>query len=395
MRKRIACLDLDAFFVEAALLKEPQHRGKPVAVGGNSKRAIVCSASYEARKYGVSSAMPIWMARQRCPSIRVLPVPDNISELSWQVNRLLARFCPVVEKASVDEFYLDFTGCDRIYPSNLNLAENIIATIESELEIPATMGFATSKLLSKIASNLGKPRGILEVLPGGEKAFLSVLPIKEIPGIGKKTEPVLKSMGIHHVGDVLALPLDVWRAAFGKLGEYIFDAARGICASRVVPSEQKPLRKAISRDTTLQVDSASRYELLGHLSRLLESATFQLQKEKLTCASVTVKIRYSDFVSATRTSKITRTSDDKDIYPVVAKLFNGLFSRRVRVRLVGIQLGAIQAGNVTPDLWDILQPEYKNQLPEVIQIIRAKFGFSSILRSRSIVNQNETRNNHH
>jgi DNA polymerase-4 len=120
-----------------------------------------------------------------------------------------------------------------------------------------------------------------------------------------------------------------------------------------------------------------------------------LQKEKLTCASVTVKIRYSDFVSATRTSKITRTSDDKDIYPVVAKLFNGLFSRRVRVRLVGIQLGAIQAGNVTPDLWDILQPEYKNQLPEVIQIIRAKFGFSSILRSRSIVNQNETRNNHH
>ena len=395
MRKRIACLDLDAFFVEAALLKMPQLRGCPVAVGGSSKRAVVCSASYEARKYGVSSAMPIWMARRRCHNLTVIPVPDNISELSHQANRLLVKFCPVVEKASVDEFYLDFTGCDRIYPNNLALAENIIKAFKTELNIPATIGFATSKLLSKIASNLGKPRGILEVLPGGEKAFLSALPIKEIPGIGKKTEPVLKSMGIHYVSDILALSIDVWRAAFGKLGEYIFDAASGICAAKVVPSQQKPLRKAISRDMTLQNDSSARYELLGHLSGLLESATFQLQKEKLTCASVTVKIRYSDFVTATRTSKITRTSDDQAIYPVVVRLFTGLFSRRVRVRLVGIQLGSIQAGNVTPDLWDILQPEYKQQLPEVIQIIRAKFGFYSILRSRSIVRQNETKNYQH
>jgi DNA polymerase-4 len=386
MQKRIACLDLDAFFVEAALLENPELRGFPVAVGGFSNRSIICSASYEARKFGISSAMPVWMAKNRCPDLKLLPIPENIGKLSNATHELLKRFCPVVEKASVDEFYLDFTGCDRIYKHNLDIAETITQAIAKETGLPSTIGISTNKLVCKIASNMGKPCGILEILPGSESAFLSHLPIKEIPGIGKKMEPTLKAMGVHYVSEILTLPIDAWRAAFGKTGEYIFNAARGICENQVIASESKPIRKGISRDTTLYEDSSSRAYLLSHLSRLTEKAIYQLQNENLSCASVTVKIRYSDFVTKTRTMSITRTDREADIYPAAVMLFSKLFQRRVKVRLVGLQLGSIQPGGTTPDLWDILLPEYKQNLPEVIKIIRARFGFNSILRSRSVIN---------
>ncbi|GAB4277115.1 MAG: DNA polymerase IV [Candidatus Rifleibacteriota bacterium] len=384
MQKRIACLDLDAFFVEAALLRNPELKGTPVAVGGLSNRSIICSASYEARKFGVGSAMPVWMAKNRCPNLKLLPVPDNISKLSNEVYELLTVFCPVVEKASVDEFYLDFTGCDRIYRHNLDVAEQISTSIRQKLKLPATIGIGTNKLVAKIASNMGKPSGILEILPGSEGAFLSHLPIKEIPGIGKKMEPALNSMGIYYVSDILTLPLEAWRVAFGKTGEYIFNAARGICENKVIPNDQKPVRKGISRETTLCEDSSSRAYLTCHLSHLLEKAVYQLQSEHLTCASVSVKIRYSDFVTRTKSMIINRTNNENEIFPAVVKLFSQLFQRRVKVRLIGIHLGSIQPGSSTPDLWDILQPELKKNLPEVINIIRAKYGFKAILRSRSV-----------
>lgn len=393
MQKRIACLDLDAFFVEAALLENPELRNMPVAVGGLTNRSIICSASYEARKFGISSAMPVWMAKNRCPELKLLPVPDNISQLSNAVHEILKQFCPVVEKASVDEFYLDFTGCDRIYRHNLDIAETISLDICKKVGIPSTIGMGTNKLISKVASNMGKPRGILEILPGAESNFLANLPIKEIPGIGKKMEPMLNSMGVFYVSDILTLPVEAWRAAFGKSGEHIFNAAMGICESCVIASENKPIRKGISRDTTLHEDSSSRSYLTCYLSRLLEKAVFQLQNEGLTCGSVSVKIRYSDFVTKTRTRTIARTSNEKEIFPVIIDLFSQLFQRRVKLRLVGIHLGAIQPGGSTPDLWDILLPEYKKNLPEVIKIIRAKFGFSSILRSRSLIN-NTRKSNH-
>ena len=385
MQKRIACLDLDAFFVEAALLEHPELRGRPVAVGGMSARAIVCSASYEARAYGVSSAMPVWLARNRCPELRLLPIPANISSLSERVHQLLQIYCPVVEQASVDEFYLDFTGCDRIYRNNLDLAEMLANVIGRETGLPSTVGFSTSKLAAKIASNLGKPRGILEIVPGAERNFLSHLPVKEIPGIGPKLQAALHSMGVDYVSEILMLPSEAWRAAFGKTGDYIFSAAQGICGSEVVASDKKPIRKGISRDTTLQEDTASISVLSSHLSRLVEKAAYQLQNEQLTCACLTVKLKYSDFVTKTRAMTIARTDREKDLYEAAVKLFTRLFQRRVKIRMIGVLLGSIQSGGITPDLWDVLQPECKKNLPDAIKIIRARFGFNSLLRMRSIV----------
>lgn len=384
MQKRIACLDLDAFFVEAALKLRPDLRGRPMAVGGGGNRAIICSASYEARRFGVCSAMPVWLARSKCPELVLLPVPDNISELSQAVRQRLDEFCPVVEQASVDEFYLDFTGCDRLYPTNLDIADRIIAAVRQQPGLPSTIGIGTNKLVCKIASNLGKPAGVLEILPGSEGAFLSHLPVGEIPGVGSQMQRLLNSMGVYYVSDILTMPIEAWRAAFGLTGEYIFHAARGICETKVIPPEDKPQRKGISRDITLNEDTSSRLLLANHLSYLVESAVYRLQNERLTCGNVMVKLRYADFVTRTASRALARTNDDREIYAVAGALLQQLFQRRVGVRLIGVHLGALQPGGVTPDLFDILQPEHKRQLPEVLKIIRARYGFGAILRSRSL-----------
>jgi DNA polymerase-4 len=384
MLKRIACLDLDAFFVEAALLSNPDMRGRPIAVGHDSKRGIICSASYEARKFGVSSAMPIYMAKNRCPDIKILPIPENISQLSNSIRKLLTELCPVVEQASVDEFYLDFTGCDRIYPHNLSIANKIVDTIRQNSGLPSTIGFGTSKIIAKIASNLGKPKGILDVLPGHESSFLADIPVKQIPGIGEKLESILHSMGVCITRDILLIPREAWKAAFGKTGDFIFNTARGICSGEVIPDEKKPLRKGISCDTTLEENSCSRLFLVSRLSQLVEKAVYRLNNENLSCGRIGVKIKYSDFVTRTTQASINRTNLETDIFPITVKLFNRLFNRRVAIRMIGVQLGAIQTGGITPSLWNSILPEYKKNLPEVIKIIRAKFGFSAILRSRSL-----------
>jgi DNA polymerase-4 len=328
--------------------------------------------------------MSVWIARRRCPDLIMLPVPPTISNLSNQVKNLLQDFCPVVEPASVDEFYLDFTGCDRIYRNNLDIAEKIVLEIENKTGLPATMGIGTNKLVAKIASNLGKPSGILEILPGSQEAFLAPLPIKEIPGIGKKMEPILNSMEVFYVKDILALPKDAWRAAFGKTGEKIFDSARGVSENRVIAPQDKAIRKSISRDTTLGEDCSSRFMLLQHLSRQNEKAVYQMKQEALTCGTVTVKLRYSDFETKTKARTIPRTNDECEIFRIASNLFAELYSRRVKIRLIGVSLGSLQPGTSTPDLWDSIKPQYIRELPEVIKIIRAKYGFYSIIRTRSI-----------
>lgn len=383
MQKRIACIDLDAFFVEAALKLRPELRGKPVAVGGSSNRAIICSASYEARKFGIHSAMPTWQARNNCPGLVILPIPDNIASLSNAVKNRLSSFCPVVEPASVDEFYLDFTGCDRIYPTNIGIGDLIIKELQNNPGLPATIGFGTNRLVSKIASNLGKPHGLLEVLPGLERPFLANLPIKEIPGIGQKMQPLLNSMAIYNVKDILTLPLEAWRTAFGKPGEYIYNSAQGIADARVIPAEDKPLRKGISRDTTLEEDTTSKVLLAQILSYLVEKAVYQLQSEKLTCATITLKLRYNDFVTVSKSSKINRSNDDREIFQTCLRLFYQAFQRRLKVRLIGIHLGSLQPGTSTPDLFESLLSEHKRHLPDILQLIRARYGFGAILRSRS------------
>ncbi|NLI76760.1 MAG: DNA polymerase IV [Candidatus Riflebacteria bacterium] len=384
MFRRIACLDLDAFFVEVALKDRPDLRGKPVAVGGTSGRGVICSASYEARRFGVRSAMPSWIARQKCPGLHLLPVPRTIEEFSRRVRERIERLCPVVEQASVDEFYLDFTGCDRIYPANLGVADRLTQAIAADPALPVTIGIGTNKLVSKIASDLGKPRGILEILPGAERVFLAPLPVKHIPGVGPRLQEVLAAMGVTRVGDIPQLPVEAWQAAFGKTGESLFHHALGESGSAVVPPEHRAHRQGVSHETTLGQDTTSRDLLLGLLSKLTEEAALTLRESRQTCGGVAVKLRYADFTTAQRSARVARTNLDGPLYQVAVRLFERLFTRRLKVRLIGVRLDDVQPGAPTPDLWDALQPEFRRRLPAVVDEIRDRFGWKAVLRARSL-----------
>ncbi len=222
MQKRIACIDLDAFFVEAALKINPGLRGYPVAVGRNGNRSVICSASYEARKFGIKSAMPTWQALARCPKLVILPVPDNIVSLSEAVRHKLEQLCPIVEPASIDEFYLDFTGCDRIYPTNLEIGDRIIAELQRDPGF-GTIGFATTSWQANRFKSR-QTRGILEIIPE-RKSLLASLQ-SEIPGIGRKTLPLLNSMAIYHIRTFFRCRLR-HGSSIRQIGEYIYHAASG------------------------------------------------------------------------------------------------------------------------------------------------------------------------
>jgi DNA polymerase IV len=384
MISRVACLDLDAFFVEAALQQKPELRGRPVAVGGTSGRGVICSASYEARVFGVRSGQATWLARQRCPQLVLLPVPPTVSELSARVREYLEQICPVVEPASIDEFYLDFTGCDRIYRHLIEIGDRVQHRLATDPGLPATIGIGTNRLIAKIASNLGKPRGILEVFPGCEERFLAPLPVAELPGVGPHLQQALQSMGVMFVGEIRLVPLEAWRAAFGRIGEYLHAAAQGLCDRPVIAPAHRALRRGISREQTLAEDTAARSVLLGLLSRLVEKAAHQVRHERVTCGGITVKLRYADFSTISRSRRLERTNGEGALYQNAVELFDRLHAKRQKVRLVVVRLDDIQQGAVTPDLFDILTPERQRQLPDLIDLIRARFGFNALVRARSL-----------
>ena len=384
--RRIACLDLDAFFVEVALKHHPELRGKPLAVcGSTTGRGVVCSASYEARPFGIRAGQPVWQAKQACPGLVLVKVPGDVEECSRQVKRWLEKFCPVVEAASIDEFYLDFTGCDRLYPRNLEIADRLWRQISLDPALPTTIGIGTNKLIAKIASDLGKPRGILEVLPGAEARFLAPLPVGHLPGVGPHLRSVLGSMGLERVGEILQVPVEAWQAALGRTGEHLFHRAQGLCESPVVPSDGIDRRRQISRETTLAEDTSALDLLQRLLSRLLEEAADDLRRSHLTCGGLAVKLRYADFSTVTRSSRIERTNLDDELFRVGARLLAALFTRRLKVRLVGVRLHDLQPGGITPTLWEILDTDGRRPLPDLVDRIRARFGIHALHRARSLL----------
>ncbi len=336
------------------------------------------------------SAMPVWVARQKCPHLKVLPVPRTIEDFSHKVRDILEEMCPVVEPASVDEFFLDFTGCDLIYPRNIDIADRIMRRLEVDPGLPATIGIGTNKLIAKIASDLGKPRGILEVFPGAEGRFLAPLDPKHIPGVGPKMQESLKAMGLKNIRDILSFPIETWQAAFGRSGVCLHDHAQGVSHTPVVASSGRGHQKGISRDETLAEDSSSKQVLLAVLSRLVESAAYDLRASHLTCGGITVKIRYSDFSTTGRSARLARTDRDRPLFAAAENLFHKVFTRRLKVRLVGVHLDDLQPGGVTLDLLEACTPPSRRGLPQVIDQIRSRYGFRSLLRCRS-VRKGETR----
>ena len=408
--RKILHVDMDAFFVSVEEVLDPSLKGKPVIVGGRAMpgereaiapqaestlarqkkllpsaspvRGVVAAASYAVRRYGVHSAMPIAQAKRLCPhAIFLSGSQRRYSEYSVRVFEILKRYSPLVEPMSLDEAFVDLTGCERLHGPVLKAGEKIRNEIREELGLNASVGIASNKLLAKIASAYCKPNGMLWIAPGMEQRFLAGLPIRRIPGIGPKGGAELRRMGIKSAGDLARLPLE--SLACGKWGASLYRKARGISESPVIGETVDP--RSISRETTLETDSADPLFLESTLSYLTEKVAGQLRENKLFARTVTLKLRYSDFKTVTRSKTLEMpTAEDHTLLKTGAGLFRKLFTHRTRVRLIGITFTSLTAtSDRQEDLFDHKGGQCWDNLYQGIDRIRHKYGFRSILRARS------------
>ena len=385
--RSILHIDMDAFFVSVEQVRDPSLTGKPVIVGGDPDgRGVVAAASYEARAYGIHSAMPIARAKRLCPHAIFLRGSHHLySEFSGRIFDILDRYSPLVEPMSLDEAYVDLTGCERLHGPMTETAERMHDEIKNTVGINASVGMAANKLMAKIASGMAKPNGLLRILPGHEAAFLAPLPIGRIPGIGPKSGEEFKRMGIHNVRDLAALPLELLEEVYGEWGYRLYQKARGVCESPVLKRDDT---RSISRETTLEEDSTDPAFLESTLSGLVEKAASQLREEGLRARCVSLKLRYSDFKTVTRSHTLSDAAcEDPIIFDTVRNLFRKLFTRRTRVRLIGVALTSLTSGAPPQmELFENLDARQWQKLYQGIDRLREKYGFRSILRGSSVIN---------
>lgn len=376
---------MDAFFVSVEEVLDPSLKDKPVIVGGDPDgRGVVAAASYAARKYGVHSAMPVARAKRLCPHAIFLRGSHRLySEYSVKVFEILNHYSPLVEPMSLDEAFVDLTGCGKLHGPVLKAAESIRNEIRDQLGLNASIGIASNKLLAKIASAYCKPNGMLWVAPGMEQRFLAPLPVNRIPGIGPKGSAGLNRMGIKSVADLACLPLELLEETYGKWGASLYRKARGISSSPVTAETEDP--RSISRETTLDTDSIDPLLLESTLSYLTEKAASQMRGTGLFARTITLKLRYSDFKTVTRSQTLDwPTAADHTLFNTAAKLFRQLFTRRTRVRLIGIAFTSLTAHPYRQeDLFGLKDGERWDGLYQGIDRIREKYGFRSILRAAS------------
>ncbi len=377
--RAILHMDLDTFFVSVERLQDSRLNGKPVILGGSSERGVVASCSYEARKYGVHSGMPIKMARRLCPEgTYIRGHMSDYTKYSDMVSQIIMERAPLVEKASIDEFYADLSGLDKyfgIWKFSGELRQRII----KETGLPISFGLSPNKIVSKIATGEAKPNNQLQVNEGGERSFLAPLSVKKIPGVGDKTYRLLSTMGIRRIHSLQAMPQEMMFSAFGKSGRTIWQRANALDNPPVIPYSE---RKSISTEHTFDADTMDIEGLRTLLRRMVEKLSYSLRhKEKLT-GNVAVKIRYADFQTYTKQRKIPYTSADHAILPVVMTLFEQLFRRRVRVRLIGVRFSKLTHGHYQIDLFEDTEKLIK--LYKTMDYLRDKFGASIIGRASAM-----------
>lgn len=372
----IAHFDLDAFFVSVEILKNPTLKGKPLIVGGDGQRGIVAACSYEARTFGIQSAMPSLTARRLCPhAIFIRGSHQDYSHYSRLVTSIIADRVPVYEKASIDEFYVDLTGMEKFFGVSRYTAE-LRNTIIKETGLPISYGLSTSKLVSKMATNEAKPNGYLEIPPGKETAFLWPLGVEKIPMVGKQTEHQLKSMGIHTIEQLAKTPVEVLEKTFGKWGESLWKKANGLHFSPVEPySEQK----SISRENTFDEDKADTVFLHNELVRLTEKACYDLRSEEKLTGCVTVKIKYADFEITTKQEMIPYTALDDMLLQKVASIFKKAYHGDRKIRLLGVRFSQLIPFTMQMNLFD--KSEEKLQLYQTIDSIKNQFGSSAVTKA--------------
>lgn len=374
--RHIAHFDLDAFFVSVETLRNPRLRGKPLLVGGGSDRGVVAACSYEARKFGVHSAMPMKIARRLCPDAVIIKSDiEAYSKYSRLVTEVIKDTVPLFEKASIDEFYIDLTGMDKFFGC-LQFTEQLKKRINKESGLPISWGLASNKLVSKVATNEVKPNGQLEIPFGNEKSFLAPLSIIKIPGIGKETGYKLLKMGVETVKILSEIPIEMMENLLGKPGIDLWRKSNGIDETPVIPYHEQ---KSISTETTFQSDTIDMEFLHSQLVRMTEEIAFQLRQQNKLTGCVTVKMRYSNFETFTKQITIPYTNADHVLLKTAKELFNKLYERRLLVRLLGIRFTHLIPGNYQISLFDDTQ-EMIN-LYQAIDSVKKRFGEKTLIRA--------------
>lgn len=384
MKRAILHVDMDAFFVAVEVRANEALRGLPVIVGGSpGGRGVVCSASYEARAFGVKSAMAMSRAMRLCPRATVVPVgTSDYGAAAREVRGLWRELTPSVELMSIDEAYLDLTGTRRLHGDAVEAADRLIRRTRRELDLPCSVGVAENKLLAKVASDYAKPLGLLRVEPGAGAAFLSPLPLRRLPGLGPKLEKKLSRYGLETLGELVALGRERLVGALGESGEQLWRRAQG---RDTAPLRIREPARSISRETTFDVDTTDPVTLDGVLSWLSERVAAALRREQLMARTLTLKLRYSDFTTMTRSRTLSSpTDDDRVIYDTIAERFQAAHSRRVRVRLLGVGATNLCDRHCQFDLFEAPIQERNARLGEAFDAVSSRHGSGSLRRARSL-----------
>ena len=387
-------LDLDAFFASVEQRDNPAYRGKPLIVGGvngadrkdgKTNRGVVCAASYEARKYGVHAGMPIWEARQKCHQGIFIPSQmKKYLEASNHFFQICSTFTPLIEPLSIDELFLDVSGCESLFGSSEIIGRKIKERVYQEIGLKVSVGIAENKFLAKIATNLGKPDGFYLIPSKDRQKILYPLPVSALWGIGKKTEELLKKSGIYQVEQLAKMPEVILENLIGKNGTKIKLLAQGIDNSPVTPASEA---KSMSKETTFLTNIAEKAILLKELLKISQAVGYMARKEGYKARTITLKIRFQDFTTLNKSKTLENSTHlDNIIFKVILELLDKVNLKKGGVRLLGIKLSNLTSGNEIKQLKILRDEEDKKgdkleQLTQSLDEIREKFGSKAITRA--------------
>jgi len=373
--RTIIHMDLDTFFVSCERLINSKLIGKPVLIGGTSDRGVVASCSYEARKFGVHSAMPMRLAKRLCPEAFIIRGDSGVySKYSHLVTDIIKEDSPIYEKSSIDEFYIDASGMDKFY-SCYKWATELRQRITRETGLPISFGMSTNKTVSKVGTGQAKPDGQIIVKSGLEKPFLAPLSIQKIPMVGEKTFMLLRNMGVEYIHTMQKMPIEVIQRVLGANGTTIWKKCNGIDNSPIVPYQE---RKSISSEITFEKDSTDINKLLNIIIAMTENLAFQLRNGNKLTACLAVKVRYSDMQTYTKQRRIPYTSSDNVLIDTAKELFNEVYNRRVRVRLVGVRFSHFVEGGQQINLFE--DTEELISLYQAMDVLRNRYGMKAVIR---------------
>lgn len=377
--RTIAHFDLDAFFVSVECVNNPSLKGIPLIVGGSRERGVVAACSYEARRFGIHSAMPMRTAINLCPQATVVKGKmQEYSRFSRWVTEIIAAKAPLFEKASIDEFYLDLSGMERFFDTwqwTIDLRKEIM----TETGLPISFALATNKMVAKIATDIAKPNGYLQVKPGMERTFLSPLPVNAVPGIGKQTYQHLLALGIKTIGELAdRKPADL-EFLLGSHGLDLWNKAQGIHSGAVVPYQEA---KSVSTENTFDSNINDMELIWSELVHMTESVAYRLRQENKMAGCIAVKIRYPDFETTNHQMTVAYTCYDDELIPAVKKLFSQHYREGQMIRLLGVRLSELINGSRQTNLFE--NSERKTDLYNAIDAVKGRFGKDAIVRGRTI-----------